>query len=273
MKTKRTKPSWQYIVFVVITTIVILACGTSTPKDPTATPVPPEPINTTAPTEAPTATPVPPTATPEPSPTPDYVATMEAEQAMLNAMMVAEVQEWLDDAGISLPDNGYFADLNFNSDSITVTKYQESFINLITEEKVADFYYGVDVTWSSTAGFAGCGLILRSEEKIDKGIHYQLLMMRLVGAPGWDIEVYEDGYYDYSIISPLYTKKINDGVGSTNRVIVVADGNEFSVYMNGDMMGSGTGGTQKEGHLGWMAWQDSGKTTCDYNNAWVYVVE
>jgi hypothetical protein len=61
--------------------------------------------------------------------------------------------------------------------------------------------------------------------------------------------------------------------GSTNRVAVVGQGNQFTTYVNGVDAGSVAHAGLRSGAVGLLARQESGKTTCTFENAWLWILD
>jgi len=47
----------------------------------------------------------------------------------------------------------------------------------------------------------------------------------------------------------------------------------LQVYANGDRLGAFTDKTLSEGIVAYMAWQESGQTTCTFTNSWLWVFQ
>ena len=72
---------------------------------------------------------------------------------------------------------------------------------------------------------------------------------------------------------PLSASVLHSDQGSTNRMTIIVRGNKFEVYANGDRLGVFTDSTLTQGIVAFMAWQESGKTTCTFTNAWLWVLK
>ena len=137
----------------------------------------------------------------------------------------------------------------------------------------ANFIFSSEITWESSGGLAGCGLVFRADGDIIRGEQYHLLTIRLSGFPGWDIEYWKDGDWQSTLNGRAMTSKaIDQGQGSTNQIVLVADGGTFTVYANGERLGRVLGPALKEGKLGFIGFQDSGTTTCLFDNSWIWIM-
>jgi hypothetical protein len=63
--------------------------------------------------------------------------------------------------------------------------------------------------------------------------------------------------------------------GSTNRFIIVAQDNQFTVYINRTREGRFFDNSKQrsDGALGFFGAQESGKGTCEFENAWVWSLD
>ena len=228
---------------------------------PTATPLPP--------TSTPTATPLPPTATPRP----DLTATAAAKATQTAAPVVAMIEAELKQYDLSTSD-GYLGWMN-DSATVRVDSYMEDKRQTTHPDlRVADFVFHTDLTWETSTGLAGCGLVLRSEADLDRGKQYRVYFMRILNLPLWDIEYYKHGAFQRNVTGEVLSDgAINTEQGSTNTITVVAQGNKLAVYVNGDRLGVFTDKALGEGILGYMAFQESGETTCTFTNSWLWVLK
>ena len=234
------------------------ATPTSTPTlTPTLTPLPPTP----------TATPVPPTATP----TPNVTATTEARATQTAAPIIAKIKKELGNYDVELGE-GYIGWMN-DSTAVKVDTYMEQKRQAVSDLTVSDFAFHTDMTWETSTGLAGCGFVLRSESDLDDGEGYRIYMFRLQNLPLWGFGYYKDNV----LVDPLTPTGITTASalfstqGSTNRITIIAQGSKLAVYANGDRMGVFTHKKVSQGILGFMALQESGQTTCTFDNSWLWV--
>ena len=153
-------------------------------------------------------------------------------------------------------------------DEVTYSPFAEDLV-------AADFILKTDVTWDSTQGYAACGFVFRYDPESRRGGQYHFVMTRLSGLPAWEL-VYQQ--YDRSPqeISGFRTSgAIDQGKGATNRLILIAQGDHFTLYANEKKLGTfyDHGDIQKEGVFAFSASHDSGLTTCTFEQTWVWLLE
>jgi hypothetical protein len=251
-------------------TATSLSTATETPL-PTATLVPtatPTPTDTPMPTD--TATPVP-TDTPVPTETPDRTATAAVIATESAAVVLAQIQKDLEPYNLTL-DEGQLVWQSNGPTEISMNSYGEMlYKELEPPLKLGNFIAKFDITWSSTSGLAGCGMIFRADKNLSEGAQYQFVTLRLSGAPGWDIEYWNYGAWDHTVTGKVkFSDLINLEQNSTNSYIIQIVGDEFSVYANGGRMGTFYSTKQAEGTMAVLGWQESGETTCKFDNVWVW---
>jgi len=251
----------QYFALFIL--LVSVACGI-TPAAPTATPSP-QPTATFTP---------PPTNTPTPSPSPtattDVAATLVAKRTETAGGVLAELDELLGDSEIAYQEGKL---LWQEKSPITVNlsgpdgKYSEIDDGLTA----ANFILKSDVTWSAT-GIIVCGIVFRSEANIAEGLQYQFLYMRLSGLPAWDIELHEFNRFKNSPSSVQYSSALNQDNNATNQVVLIAQNEEFTVYINQVRQGKFYDYSKQsmDGRFAVTGYQDSGKGSCKFENSWIW---
>lgn len=133
-----------------------------------------------------------------------------------------------------------------------------------------DFIVHFKITWD-TEGWAGCGMIFRSEKDLRNGYQYIFNTLRFSGSPGWQVAL--ERYGDFITATSggtRYTDEINVDNGSSTTYTLVAEGNILTVYINGKHSSTTTIGSRTEGYFGYYAWQQSGVTTCTFEDVWVW---
>lgn len=242
------------------------------------------PVSPTAPpaTDAPplstsTHTPIPPTATPTaipstatPSPTPDIAATAAAEATATAAPLIAMIDAELQEYGLST-EQGH---LGWMHDPVTIeldSYGQDDIQTDYPDVTASDFVVQADITWTTTTGVAGCGLAVRADPDFDHGDSYRLYMARF--GPLWDIEYYEAGKFYSNLTGLRDALPLDDGLSSTNRVTVVAQGNRLDAYANGQELDTVADIRLTQGTVAFIGWQESGNTTCTFENAWLWVLK
>lgn len=156
--------------------------------------------------------------------------------------------------------------------SIKVNTYaEEKAIPIFPDVVLSDFVLHTEVTWNSQTGLAGCNIIFRSDGNLDRGKQYQFNMLRLQGLPLWDVEYHNLGRFQNNLSNGIReTGALFSDQGSTNVITLIAQGNKISIYSNGERLGIMTDSKLTSGSLAFAAFQESGETTCRYENTWVW---
>jgi hypothetical protein len=117
--------------------------------------------------------------------------------------------------------------------------------------------------------------MFRSEPDLVNGKQYELSYIKFSGLPGWQIAVYNFGKFQNSPTKMQYSDAINQENGATNEVVLVAQGNEFNLYINGVHQGRyfDYSNQRMEGVFGFSANQNSGEGSCDFKNSWIWALE
>ncbi len=151
------------------------------------------------------------------------------------------------------------------------------YANQFLETVAADFVVAADITWNTQYGSTGCGFVVRSDGNEEAFNQYLIIATR--GAEGHvgfivmrDGEVIVDESEDIYAngIDPLFEWQ-ND---TTNRLVVIGRGDTFTIYTNGTMIDEITneGGLDK-GFVALVALNESGYTTCNYDNTWLWLLK
>lgn len=161
--------------------------------------------------------------------------------------------------------------------ALDVEGYQVSdYVNYFIATVHQNFVVSTDLTWNTTTGLAGCGFVLRSngdEESLDE---YLLIASR--GGNGTvNFIVQQDSAFsgentvslDAGSLDPNFQFQ-ND---TTNRLAVVAEGNTFTIYTNGVQLGTITDNMYDRGFVAMAALSESGRTHCEFNNSWLWVLD
>jgi hypothetical protein len=263
-----------FLISSVMVMLLLTACGA---PQPTSTPTS-MPTETSLPTETPlptaTATPIP-TSTPTltSTATPDLTGTAAVEATQTIAAVLEEIDAELQEIGYST-EEGSLAWVGEAAEEITITAYNtHDWIPLASGQNYSDFILKADVTWESTGGLAICGFWFRGESDDEDAPHYKFQTIRLSGLPLWDVEYWKYNGFVSNITPGGYaisTPHLDQEQGSTNTYILVAKGTMLTVYANGHRLGQVTISTLREGVITFYNWQESGETTCTFDNAWVW---
>jgi hypothetical protein len=137
-----------------------------------------------------------------------------------------------------------------------------------------DFVLAADITWNTDYGTTGCGFVLRSDGK-EEALNQYLVIATRGGNGRVGFAIMENGNVLTNEITDIYATNIdplfdwqND---TTNRLAVVGRGNTFTIYTNGTKIGEVTPSRVYErGFLAFVALNESGTTTCHFDNAWLW---
>lgn len=261
----------------VLLIIVILAsgCVTSPALDQAATMVA-QTVAAASPTftASPTATSLPTsTATPKTTSTPNIAITSTVEAFQV----LSELDVWIgSNSGIPYRD-GFLSWQQIEPITINMTGPQKDLGNLrVISENVntANFIFKSDVTWSAS-GVLICGLAFRAEQNLDKGKQYQFYFYRLSGLPAYKIDLYEFGRFKNTISDIKFSDGVNANNGATNEFVLVAQDEQFTVYINGKRQGQFSDERKQlaSGLLAFLAWQESGKGSCTFENSWMWTMQ
>ena len=240
--------------------------STSTVQTPTETSIPS--TSTLTPTSTSTAT-----ATPSNTPTPtvDLPATAAFESTQEAQGMLDEINPVLERVNYSTK-SGYLAWSEIDPWPITSSTYGATIFEPIDEgTEYENYVLHYDVTWKSTSGLAGCGLIFHSEKNLGSGKQYRFYAFRLSGLPYWTVELWN---YNWPPTSTMGRGKINSIInqenGSKNTFTLVVRDEVMTVYANDVRLSHVPISTLHKGRIAFFAFQESGETTCAYENAWLW---
>jgi hypothetical protein len=260
----------RLLYFIVLISILVMACGslsklsspaTSTPLPPTDTP---EPTFTALPTA---------TVVPSPTSTPDATATKIAQATETASAVLAELDHDLGaDSGVPYKDGHLLWQQNEQS-TLNLAGPDNGFL-AIKDIEASDFVFKADVTWQAT-GILICGAVFRSEPNLAKGKQYMFSYLRLSGLPAWEIDVNEFGKFKNSPSKFQTSGALDLSNGATNSFVIAARDNEFTVYINRVRQGRFYDNSRQRsnGAFGFYGVQESGKGTCEFKNAWVWSLD
>jgi hypothetical protein len=84
---------------------------------------------------------------------------------------------------------------------------------------------------------------------------------------------YKDGIAQYPITSGAdyqFTDYIRDGRQSTNKIAILAKGDQITVFINGEGMRPMTNNKRTAGMFGMLGSQESGTSSCTFENTWIW---
>jgi hypothetical protein len=220
---------------------------------------------------APTLVAVPPTEPPTEAPanTPEPVIDVAATDA------AATAEAALEPILIALSSYGFGPDegrLGWVHDPVLleVTEYRSAeIVSDYAAVFVRDFVVQADVIWNTKTGLAGCGFVFRADPTTESSYGFGLFR----GGNGvsafneWENGVSAEWgrFADVPSADPD-----ND---ATNTLAVVAQGARFTFYVNGFQADEVSSTTLAEGSVGFAAFSESGTTTCEFRNGWLWVLE
>jgi hypothetical protein len=258
----------RFSVLVLIMLLLLNACalpGVSPVATATFAPTnTPEPTFTPLPTE---------TSTPEPTATPDVTATAAAQATESAAGVMAELDKYLRNSNVEYKD-GHLLWQQTNSFTINLSGPAREIQQIEDEITAGNFIFKSDITWEAS-GWLICGTVFRSEPDVQKGRQYQFVYLRLSGLPAWAIEFHEFGFYKNSPSDTRTSGAVDLANGATNTVIVVAQDESFEVFINRTREGKYFDYSKQrmDGTFGFLASQDSGKGSCEFENSWVWSLD
>ncbi len=156
-------------------------------------------------------------------------------------------------------------------------QYQFKNFNLLT--LVEDFVISADITWDTDTGLAGCGFAFRADKEEDPNAYSLGISRGVNGSIYWGIlengkpvKQNSESIGSLARIDPSFDWQN----GATNRVTIVARGQNFDVYTNGVYIDTLIGQSElavPKGFIGMLAVSETGKTTCNFTNGWMWHLE
>jgi len=225
-----------------------------------------------------TATPTP-ASTPLPANTPIPLPTAEPIIALTTTVEAAGVLSELDvyvGTNSDVPyQDGYLAWRQTEPITINMTGPQNigNLHSIAENYDPANFIFKSKVTWNAS-GVLICGLAFRQEPDLNRGKQYQFYFYRLSGLPAYFIDVFEFGNYKNTISGEKYSDGINADNNASNEFVLTAQDNQFTVSINGKRQGDfyDSSNQREDGFLAFLAWQDSGKGSCTFEDSWLWVL-
>lgn len=147
--------------------------------------------------------------------------------------------------------------------------------NLLTVAK--DFVLQSDITWNTQYGSTGCGFVVRSNGQEEAFDQYIILATR-AGNGHVLFTIMEDGRLRRNELFDWYAGAIDPNFDwrndTTNRLTIVGRGNTFEIFTNGKRLGEFTPSRVFErGFIALVALNESGTTTCQFDNTWLWLIE
>lgn len=150
---------------------------------------------------------------------------------------------------------------------------QFDYANQFLATLVTDFVLSADITWNTTTGLAGCGFALRSDGNEDAPNQYAVIATRGGNGSVAFIKQTDGTFLHTDIISVEGVDPSFDWQNDrTNRLTVTGRGDTFTIYTNGVEIDSFTDAEYERGFVAMVALSESGRTECDFNNAWLWLL-
>lgn len=271
------------ILWLVILTVLLAACAsgpsaqekTATSAVQTQAAASPTLTSTAGPTRTPrptrtayaSRTPIP---SPTKTPLPNLTSTIEALLTQSVEMKANEVKASLEQVGLVnvTGDLGWFSDIPIEAIIDAGQKLVPMFLDI---GEYSDFALQTDVTWDTSGGFAGCGVIFLAEEDLSQGGQYRFYTQRLSGKPTWSVEFWQFGKQQSVAFDEAQTSTaIKVDQGSTNRYLLIKRNRLMTVYANDVRLGTVDITRRSQGFFYLFAYQDARKTKCTFNNTWIW---
>jgi hypothetical protein len=203
----------------------------------------------------------PPTVTPLPSLTPNAAATAAA-QATLEPIRAA-----LSSYGID-PNVGRLAWVH---DPVTIelqTYGAQDYATNYPNQLTRNFVVEADVTWTTRTGLAGCGYVFRADQEQN---FYGIGIARgATGVSVFDVFLNGKAAGSWETYDAPATNWQN---GDTNRLALVAQEDQFILYVNGQFTHQAQDGRLQAGVVAFAALSESGLSICTFNNGWLWTLD
>lgn len=266
---------YKHVAFIILVAILNSGCQSGPSALDEAASMVAETVTARPPTATSTAVP-----TPLPADTPTPLPTAVPIIALTTTVEAASVLSELDvhvgaNSGVSYQD-GYLAWKQDEPVTINMTGPQKDvgILQSIAEDiDPANFIFKSKVTWNAS-GILICGLAFRGEPDLYKGKQYQFFFYRLSGLPAYFIDVYEFGRFKSTVSGEKYSDGINADNDASNEFVLIAQNDQFTVYINGIQQGQfyDSSKQREDGFLAFLAWQDSGKGSCTFEDSWLWEI-
>jgi hypothetical protein len=140
---------------------------------------------------------------------------------------------------------------------------------------VFNFVASADITWDAPDENNECGFVLRytpASQGEDNWTFYIVTIHREGAVKAW--VRHEDGYEDEPIFDEE-TDAIDTDDRATNKLLVVAEGDKFHVFVNGELVGDFTDDSYESGRVEVFGtrFKESKGLVCRFRNVWVWQIE
>jgi len=265
----------KYVALLALLSLLITGCQSGQSALDQAATLIAETVTSRPPTTTPTTSPTPlPTDTPKPLPTAEPIISLTTTLEAANILTELDVHVGTN-SGIPYQD-GFLAWQQTEPVTIDMSGPQKDagILRAIDENiNAANFIFKSKVTWNAN-GVLICGLAFRAEPDLGKGKQYQFYFYRLSGLPAYKIDVYEFGRFKNTISEEKFLEGIDSNNGASNEFVLTVQGEQFIVFVNGKRQGQfhDSSKQRENGALAFLAWQDSGKGNCTFEDSWLWVI-
>jgi hypothetical protein len=266
---------YKRIVLIVVITNFIIGCQSGPSALDQAATMIAQTVTAAPPTETPT-----PTSTPLPTGTSMPKPTATANIALTSTVEAMEVLSELDvnvgeNSGIPY-ETGQLVWQQAEPVALDMSGPQKDagLLQAIDENvNITNFIFKSKVTWSAS-GVLICGLAFHAEPDLNRGKQYQFYFYRLSGLPAYKIDVYEFGKFKNTVSDVKFSDGIDSNSGATNEFVLIVQNEQFTVIVNGKQQGQFYDSSKQRanGALAFLAWQDSGKGNCTFEDSWLWAL-
>lgn len=203
-------------------------------------------------------------------------ATAEAVSAEATTAAITPILAELPNYGVD-PANGKVAWIH-PPVTIEATGYMTyTYANRRIATVAEDFVVSADITWNTRFGTTGCGFVLRSDGN-EEGYDQYIVLATRASSGAVLFTIMEDGDVKTNEITNINAGGLDPAFewqnDTTNNMTIVARGNTFELYTNGTKLDEVTPSIAFErGFVAFVALNESGTTTCHYDNAWLWLID
>ena len=246
---------------IVIVIIISLAC--TSPLQPAATTTP-EPSATPIPTD---------TATPDPTPTFTSTPDRAAEATAAAQVVIDQFRAEMGDHDISTDSGhlGWVQDMPIKLNLVGGDGLE--YRTLAAGMEAGDFILKTDITWNNLGdAVINCGLVFRADSRFNDGERYEFWIRRFSGLPLWEIQFW-DGMEYVATSGTHISDALNQANGATNQIIIVAEDNAFTIFINGilQMKVNDPNSLRSDGQFGVVGSRNTGNLSCEFENSIIWV--
>ncbi|MGB7539009.1 MAG: hypothetical protein WBM17_10750 [Anaerolineales bacterium] len=198
----------------------------------------------------------------------EETATAEAEAA---GAVLGEIETKLDDVG-EIMGNGSVVWYYPSPIEVDSSKPNTIYYQLVDSSiRAADFALHTNIKWETKQkiGIVNCIIMFRMGSDINMDNWYMMRMGRISGLPHIWFQLFQG--WNFITESPgSASNYIRDEGGAENEVILVANKNQFTAYVNGHQVEVWWNAKQDSGGFGLGTWQDTGSSVCTFSDNWVW---